>query len=54
MVDAGWRMFIEFTTYKAEWAGKAVKRVDDPHNSSQSLIGVWSDREEDIERKHPL
>lgn len=32
--DAGWGLLIQFTTYKAEWAGKKVELVD-PHNTSQ-------------------
>jgi putative transposase len=32
--DASWRMLIQYTTYKAEYAGKTVELVD-PHNTSQ-------------------
>jgi putative transposase len=35
IADAGWRMLVQFTTYKAEWAGKQVVTVD-PHNTSQA------------------
>jgi putative transposase len=35
IADAGWRMLVQFTTYKAEWAGKQVITVD-PHNTSQA------------------
>jgi putative transposase len=35
IADAGWRMLIQFTTYKAEYAGKKVGLVD-PHNTSQA------------------
>jgi putative transposase len=34
IVDAGWRMLVQFTAYKAEWAGKQVIAVD-PRNTSQ-------------------
>ncbi|MDR6224119.1 RNA-guided endonuclease InsQ/TnpB family protein [Desmospora profundinema] len=34
IADAAWLQLIDFTTYKAEWAGKEVKLVD-PHNTSQ-------------------
>ncbi|SMO91895.1 RNA-guided endonuclease InsQ/TnpB family protein [Melghirimyces algeriensis] len=33
--DASWGMLIQFTTYKAEWAGKSVELVD-PRNTSQA------------------
>jgi IS605 OrfB family transposase len=39
IADAGWRMLVQFTTYKAEWAGKEVKLVD-PNNTVASLLGV--------------
>ncbi|MDR6224920.1 putative transposase [Desmospora profundinema] len=35
IADAAWRQLIDFTTYKAEWAGKEVKLVD-PRNTSQA------------------
>ncbi|MFC4077727.1 RNA-guided endonuclease InsQ/TnpB family protein, partial [Salinithrix halophila] len=35
IADAAWRQLIDFTTYKAEWAGKEVKLVD-PYNTSQA------------------
>jgi putative transposase len=35
IADAGWRMLIQFTTYKAEYAGKKVVLVA-PHNTSQA------------------
>ena len=34
IVDSGWKQLIQFTTYKAEYAGKRVVLVD-PHNTSQ-------------------
>jgi putative transposase len=34
ILDAGWRMLVEFTAYKAEWAGKQVVTVD-PRGTSQ-------------------
>jgi putative transposase len=34
IADAGWRMLVQFTAYKAEWAGKQVMEVD-PRNTSQ-------------------
>jgi putative transposase len=35
IVDAAWRQLIDFTSYKAEWAGKEVKLVE-PRNTSQA------------------
>jgi len=35
IADAGWRMIIQFATYKAEYAGKKVVLVD-PRNTSQA------------------
>jgi putative transposase len=35
IADAGWRMLIQFTTYKAEYAGKKVVLVA-PYNTSQA------------------
>jgi hypothetical protein len=51
IADAGWRMLVQFTTYKAEWAGKQVVTVD-PHNTFTGMLRMWSDRKEDIKRTH--
>ncbi|MBS7529640.1 transposase [Hazenella sp. IB182353] len=35
IVDAGWNQLVQFTTYKAAYAGKQVIQVD-PYNTSQA------------------
>ncbi len=35
IVDAGWNQLIQFTIYKAEYAGKKVVQVD-PYHTSQA------------------
>lgn len=36
--DAAWRQFVDFTTYKAEWAGKLSPRID-PRGTTQTCSG---------------
>jgi putative transposase len=38
IADAAWSQLIQFTTYKAEWAGRRVVQVD-PRNTSQMCSG---------------
>jgi putative transposase len=53
MADAGWRMLIQFTTYKAEYAGKKVGLVD-PHNTSQACSECGQIVKKTLnERTHP-
>ena len=39
--DAAWNQLIQYTTYKAEWAGRCVRQVN-PRNTSQACSGCGS------------
>jgi putative transposase len=45
--DAAWNQLIQYTTYKAEWAGRCVRQVN-PRNTSQVCSGCGSIVEKDL------
>ncbi|RAL24251.1 zinc ribbon domain-containing protein [Thermoflavimicrobium daqui] len=51
IVDAGWNQLVQFTTYKAESAGKQVIQVD-PYNTSQTCSECGQIVKKDMERQN--